>query len=484
MTTEQRLTWLFQANPDRFDLDSYLNAEANLTWTARQGYKKMNLGDRVFIWRASGIISKSISGIVASGEITELPKRRPEDAVAVQYWKKGTPPEDELRVRLEINKVANRNQLLKRDWLKEDPILRDLPTIRFSNATNFIVNQHLVPRLEQVWSTNGDAWNRDEVIAGLWVYQQNFGKSKSDVFDPVVSDVALKIGRSTTAVSNRILDFVAIDPRYPSKENVLGSKTDVEVWNEFYNKKTKEIDSERLNREFNLLWGNAPGYEPQREDNDNIVLRIENPVSVLNALKEFDALGREEFLDKYGFGEAKNYFILYENKVYDSKAIAGVARGIEHPELGALTPKEFSGGENRVAKLIRRLGFTIVKEIPSELDAPLVLVQNERTVGARFDFWDDSTGERYHYPNSYKNKIREGRRFIYYKGSRRLDGTKMTPEYFGWGVIGEIYPDPESKDLKKKSDHRWICGIAEYSPFKKSVPFKVGGVPFENIVNN
>ena len=105
-------------------------------------------------------------------------------------------------------------------------------------------------------------------------------------------------------------------------------------------------------------------------------------------------------------------------------------------------------------------------------------------VGARFDFWDDSTGERYHYPNSYKNKIREGRRFIYYKGSRRLDGTKMTPEYFGWGVIGEIYPDPESKDLKKKSDHRWICGIAEYSPFKKSVPFKVGGVPFENIVNN
>jgi hypothetical protein len=39
---------------------------------------------------------------------------------------------------------------------------------------------------------------------------------------------------------------------------------------------------------------------------------------------------------------------------------------------------------------------------------PVVLTQNERTVGGHYDYWKDVTGERYHFPNVYKNKVVAG----------------------------------------------------------------------------
>jgi len=158
--------------------------------------------------------------------------------------------------------------------------------------------------------------------------------------------------------------------------------------------------------------------------------------------------------------------------------------GYEDPEIGFLSHDQFKSGEKFISKLLGGLGYNFSKEIPGELDTPIVLVQNERTEGERFDFWDDATGERYHYPNKYKNKVRSGRRFVYYKGERRKDGTKKTPEYFGWGIIGEVNPDPETLKVERKVDQRWICQISEYTPFENPVPFKINGNPFESIPQN
>lgn len=40
-------------------------------------------------------------------------------------------------------------------------------------------------------------------------------------------------------------------------------------------------------------------------------------------LAEFDAIGREAFLVKYDFGEAKGLYLVRDGKRYDSKAIVG-----------------------------------------------------------------------------------------------------------------------------------------------------------------
>ena len=49
--------------------------------------------------------------------------------------------------------------------------------------------------------------------------------------------------------------------------------------------------------------------------------------SVEAALAEAEAIGREAFLAKYGFGPARSYFIEWNGEHYDSKAIAGAAHG-------------------------------------------------------------------------------------------------------------------------------------------------------------
>jgi len=75
------------------------------------------------------------------------------------------------------------------------------------------------------------------------------------------------------------------------------------------------------------------------------------------ALAECDQLGREEFLKKYGFKYSRLYLLRHNGKVYDSKAIAGVAYGNQHGTL--LKASEFSGGTTTVLPALRRLGFDV-----------------------------------------------------------------------------------------------------------------------------
>ena len=49
------------------------------------------------------------------------------------------------------------------------------------------------------------------------------------------------------------------------------------------------------------------------------------PEAVRQAIAEFDRLGRDSFLNTYGFGKARGYFLVHNGQAYDSKAIAGVA---------------------------------------------------------------------------------------------------------------------------------------------------------------
>jgi hypothetical protein len=82
--------------------------------------------------------------------------------------------------------------------------------------------------------------------------------------------------------------------------------------------------------------------------------------AVVDAMREFDSLGREAFLKKYDFGEAREYFLREKNRLYDSKSIVGVAYGLQYPTLGPLRASDFSGGEASVKKALERLGFTVI----------------------------------------------------------------------------------------------------------------------------
>ena len=80
---------------------------------------------------------------------------------------------------------------------------------------------------------------------------------------------------------------------------------------------------------------------------------------VERAIAEFDRLGRDAFLAEHGFGKARGYFLVRDERRYDSKAIAGVAHGHDRPDLGALTSEDFSGGDATVARHLESLGFDV-----------------------------------------------------------------------------------------------------------------------------
>ncbi|MET8766531.1 HNH endonuclease [Streptomyces sp. NPDC004658] len=88
---------------------------------------------------------------------------------------------------------------------------------------------------------------------------------------------------------------------------------------------------------------------------------------VLAAVDECRQLGRETFLRRYGFGQARTYELVWDGNRYDSKAIAGVAHLYS---VGSLLPADdFSGGARTVAHRLRALGF-IVKDGVTAADGP------------------------------------------------------------------------------------------------------------------
>ncbi|WP_239591021.1 HNH endonuclease [Vitreimonas flagellata] len=91
-----------------------------------------------------------------------------------------------------------------------------------------------------------------------------------------------------------------------------------------------------------------------------------NAAAILAAIKEFDDLGREQFLAKYRFGPARSYFLVHNGRRYDSKAIVGAAHGYL-PEERPLTADGFSGGDATVRRLLERNGFAVEIIEPTRL---------------------------------------------------------------------------------------------------------------------
>jgi hypothetical protein len=88
--------------------------------------------------------------------------------------------------------------------------------------------------------------------------------------------------------------------------------------------------------------------------------------AVLHAIAEFDELGRDAFLARYGFGRSYGYFLKLDGRRYDSKAIVGAAHGHQFPEQGPLRPNEFSGGNATVKRVLERMGFEVAQETGAE----------------------------------------------------------------------------------------------------------------------
>ena len=85
---------------------------------------------------------------------------------------------------------------------------------------------------------------------------------------------------------------------------------------------------------------------------------VTDPQAVRKAIAEHDRIGEVAFLAKYGFGRARDLFLIMNGKEYASKAIYGVA--LRHQYGQRLTAEDFSGGLVKVVGPLEAMGFEIL----------------------------------------------------------------------------------------------------------------------------
>src|SRR4051812_29241876 len=121
-------TYIFQGNPDLFPVDAYLKTNVPLCWDVKQENlaPDMKVGNRVYIWRSKGSQPKAIYGIVACGRLIDSPTVRPDDqrSIALSSDSSGSYPA--LRVGFQLDRIAESKEMIKSDWLEDDPVLYDL----------------------------------------------------------------------------------------------------------------------------------------------------------------------------------------------------------------------------------------------------------------------------------------------------------------------------------------------------------------------
>lgn len=97
---------------------------------------------------------------------------------------------------------------------------------------------------------------------------------------------------------------------------------------------------------------------------------------VVAAVEEFDRIGRDAFLTKYGFKPSRTYLLVVDGRRYDSKAVVGAAHGCL-PGREPLAASEFSGGRDHAVKLLVGLGFEVIPAGGEALSSSRLVTQIE-----------------------------------------------------------------------------------------------------------
>jgi hypothetical protein len=132
-TNDSRSVWIFQANPNHFNLVAHLSAPSTQvgsidSWSVRRYEDQIHDGDTVLLWSAG----KS-AGIYGVGTVVGSSYERPR-----QEWEGDDAPEVGRAINYRLDRALVDRPILRSDLL-QDPILKDLSIIRQPNGTNFPV---------------------------------------------------------------------------------------------------------------------------------------------------------------------------------------------------------------------------------------------------------------------------------------------------------------------------------------------------------
>lgn len=246
-------TWIFQANPEHFNIDGYLaTAPATIQWLARQHVADMRVGDQVFIWRAKGGGAAKLSGIVAEGFIETLPQIKDDDPASTPFWLDGVPG-PEMRMTLRLTRIELKERF-QRNWFDYDPVMARATILTLRAGTNFRLTDEQAVRMNALWRRAKVGWTYAEVVAGIWAFKRTLGTQISRMPDSPVAIAALRTGRVMQGMYNKVQHFRALDPNDPRAGLTSSSLADRQVWGRFFDPIEGLLRGEEIEAEFGRLW--------------------------------------------------------------------------------------------------------------------------------------------------------------------------------------------------------------------------------------
>ena len=141
--------WIFQGNPDLFDIDTYLREYNPIRWRVAQHRDKIRVNDVVFIWRAKGR-ERSESGIIAKGIILTRPAEMEDDAP--HLWKDPAQRGKRIpRVVIEVleTRLTREEGMIPAKLLEE--IFPDLEIFKWRQATNYRLKPEQGHFINSLW---------------------------------------------------------------------------------------------------------------------------------------------------------------------------------------------------------------------------------------------------------------------------------------------------------------------------------------------
>ena len=144
------VTWVFQGDPEMFDIDNAICDErlqsGGLTWLARQHAPKMQKGDIAYLYR-TGKNNAIIARCTLTSEYMEIEP----DPVVLEYWTQKAIDDQGLwgrkaRVRLRINEIDPSLEGVSYSQLKHLKTKIGTPT------TNIQINHEEIVTIDNLWS--------------------------------------------------------------------------------------------------------------------------------------------------------------------------------------------------------------------------------------------------------------------------------------------------------------------------------------------
>ena len=179
---ESSSAWLFQGNPQRFDIDDYLSRYSYIYWRAPRFKSEIRIGDPCILWR-----SGNAAGMVAIGRISEVPQPMRDvifpECLGEDLWREEPDSPETIKVGIQIDetRLNEEDGFIPRSVFLENSQLAESQIIRSPQGTVFRLTSNEVREAFAIWNSPLETATSSlpSALEGAQRYRKHFARERN-----------------------------------------------------------------------------------------------------------------------------------------------------------------------------------------------------------------------------------------------------------------------------------------------------------------